>query len=303
MNTERQTNEEPATLWNGVAGRAWVEMQALLDQVMQPFERLLADAVAGRRPTRVLDVGCGTGATTIAAARALGSGGSCLGVDVSEPMLALARTRAEREGVGATFVRADAQTHAFERSAFEMILSRFGVMFFDDPVAAFANLRRAAAQDAELRCLTWRGAAENPFMLVAERAAAPLLPNVPPRDPDAPGQFAFADPRRRRRQPLLGDGRIHVPGVDSSASNNWPAMFRPNCASSSRMQVGLVTFTSVSQSPITSRPTNSMPRRFISGPTCPAIQRSRSVSGRASPRPPAARLPRNSSPCGIRARQ
>jgi SAM-dependent methyltransferase len=202
MNAARQANEEQATLWNGVAGRAWVEMQALLDQVMKPFERLLADAVAERSPARVLDVGCGTGATTIAAARVVGSGGSCLGVDVSEPMIELARTRAEREGLRAEFVLADAQTHAFAPRAFEMIISRIGVMFFDDPIAAFANLRRAATGDAELRCLTWRGAAENPFMLVAERAAASLLPNIPPRDPNAPGQFAFAEPRRTdpRRQ-------------------------------------------------------------------------------------------------------
>jgi SAM-dependent methyltransferase len=214
MNTAR-ANEEQATLWNGVAGRAWVEMQALLDQVMKPFERLLADAVAERRPARVLDLGCGTGATTIAAARAVALGGSCLGVDVSEPMVELAWTRAERERVRAEFVRADAQTHAFEPRAYEMIISRFGIMFFDDPIAAFANLRRAAARDAELRCLTWRGAAENPFMLVAERAAASLLPNIPPRDPDGPGQFAFAEPRRVEL--ILGDsgwGDVEIRPVD-----------------------------------------------------------------------------------------
>jgi hypothetical protein len=84
-----------------------------------------------------------------------------------------------------------------------MIVSRFGVMFFDDPVAAFANLRRAATRDAELRFLAWRGPDENPFMLVAEQAAKPLLPGIPPRDPDGPGQFAFADPRRVER--ILGE--------------------------------------------------------------------------------------------------
>jgi SAM-dependent methyltransferase len=222
MNTARQTNEEQAALWNGVAGHAWVEMQTLLDQVMKPFERLLADAVAERRPARVLDVGCGTGATTIAAARVVGSGSSCLGVDVSEPMIELARTRAERERVRAEFVRADAQTHAFEPSAFDMFISRFGVMFFDDPTAAFANLRRGATRDAELQCLAWRGHAENPFMLVAERAAAPLLPNIPPRDPNAPGQFAFADPQRVAR--ILGDsGWIDVEMQPVDVSCRFPA--------------------------------------------------------------------------------
>ena len=212
MNTVRQANDEQATLWNGVAGRAWVEMQALLDRVMEPFERLLTEGVAARKPARLLDVGCGTGATTIAAARA---GAACVGVDVSEPMVALARERAGREGVRATFICADAQTHPFEHSAFDMIISRFGVMFFDDPVEAFANLRRAATSDAELRLLAWRGPEENPFMLVAERAAAPLLPNIPARDPNGPGQFAFAEPRRVER--ILGESGwtdVHVRPVD-----------------------------------------------------------------------------------------
>jgi SAM-dependent methyltransferase len=203
MQAARQTNDEQATLWNGAAGHAWVEMQALLDRVMQPFETLLTEAVAARKPGRLLDIGCGTGATTIAAAKTMGTG-ACVGIDVSAPMLALARARAEREGARATFVRADAQTHRFDPPAFDRIISRFGVMFFDNPVAAFANLRRAATEDAELRFLSWRGPAENPFMLVAERAAAPFLPALPPRDPEAPGQFMFADARRVER--ILSDG-------------------------------------------------------------------------------------------------
>ena len=148
---------------------------------------------------RVLDVGCGTGSTTLAVARRLGAKGRCIGIDISEPMIAAARARAEREGTPASFIRADAQTHAFEPASFDMIISRFGVMFFDDSVRAFANLRRAARDDAELRFIAWRSAAENPFMTTAERAAAPLLPNLPARRPDAPGQFAFADQRRVHR--------------------------------------------------------------------------------------------------------
>jgi SAM-dependent methyltransferase len=101
--------------------------------------------------------------------------------------------------VPATFVRADAETHAFDPATFDMIVSRFGVMFFSDSVRAFANLRRAATPSARLRFVTWRGAAENPFMTTAEQAAAPLLPGIPARSPDAPGQFAFADPARVER--------------------------------------------------------------------------------------------------------
>jgi SAM-dependent methyltransferase len=143
-----------------------------------------------------LDVGCGTGSTTLAVARLLGAKGHAIGIDISEAMIAAARARAAREGASASFVRANAQIHEFEPTSFDLILSRFGVMFFDDPVRAFANLRRAAKDGARLRCVAWRSADENPFMTTAEQAAAPLLPNLPIRRPDAPGQFAFADRRR-----------------------------------------------------------------------------------------------------------
>jgi SAM-dependent methyltransferase len=108
-------------------------------------------------------------------------------------MLATARARAEREGVPARFIGGNAQTHAFEPASFDMIVSRFGVMFFDDPIRAFVNLRRGVEAGGELRVIAWRSADENPFMTAAERAAAPLLPRLPVRRPDVPGQFAFAD--------------------------------------------------------------------------------------------------------------
>ena len=183
---------DQAAFWSGRAGRAWVDEQQVLDAVLKPFEDLLVEALAATPAQRVLDVGCGTGSTTLAIARRLGAEGRCVGVDISEPMIALARARAEREGLPASFVCADAQRHAFEPASFDRIVSRFGVMFFDDPVLAFANLRRAAIDDARLHAIVWRSAAENPFMTTAERAAAPLL-TLPPRQPGAPGQFAFAD--------------------------------------------------------------------------------------------------------------
>jgi SAM-dependent methyltransferase len=186
-------------LWNGAAGRAWVELQDLVEQTLKPIGDLLLEAAFAQEPQSrisVLDVGCGPGATTLAAARRLGAKGRCVGLDISDPMIAAARARAEREGSSATFIHADAQTYAFEPASFDMIISRFGVMFFDDPVRAFANLRHATVEGGEMRLITWRSAAENPFMTTAERAAAPLLPDIPARQPDAPGQFAFADERR-----------------------------------------------------------------------------------------------------------
>jgi ubiquinone/menaquinone biosynthesis C-methylase UbiE len=196
METTPRTNEEQIALWNDTAGRAWVELQATLDRVLEPFEHLLVEGVAARKAQRVLDIGCGTGSTTLAIARQLGPKGTAVGIDISEPMIALAKRRAEREGAPARFLCADAQTHAFEPASFDMIVSRFGVMFFDDSVRAFANLRRAAAPKAELHVIAWRSPAENPFMTAAERAAAPFLPELPARRPDEPGQFAFADRSR-----------------------------------------------------------------------------------------------------------
>jgi SAM-dependent methyltransferase len=199
MSTTQRAADEQAALWNGDAGRAWVDAQQVLDGLFKPFEDQLVDAVRVGSARLVLDVGCGTGATTLAIARSLGASGCCVGVDISEPMLALARARAERERVPATFIRADAESYAFEPGGCDMMVSRFGVMFFDDVVRAFTNLRRAGREGAELRLIAWRSAVENPFMTTAERAAAPLLLGMPPRRPDAPGQFAFGDRARVER--------------------------------------------------------------------------------------------------------
>lgn len=199
QNSAPAANADQAALWNGDAGSAWIETQPLIDGAFAPFENRLVEAVRAASARRVLDVGCGTGATTLAIARALGQNGSCTGIDISAPMIDLARVRAARDGVRADFICADVQAHPFERAAFDMITSRFGVMFFDDPVAAFANLHRAARSGATLELIAWRSPADNAFMTAAERAAAPLLPELPPRQPDAPGQFAFANGDRVRR--------------------------------------------------------------------------------------------------------
>jgi SAM-dependent methyltransferase len=186
--------DEQTKRWNSAPGQAWVEMQAVLDQTFTPLETLLVDAVAAVSPARVLDVGCGTGATTLAVARRVAPSDGCVGVDISEPMIAAARARAEHERVHVTFICANAQEHTFDPASVDMLISRFGVMFFDDPVRAFANLRRAARRGVALRFIVWRSAEENPFMTTAERAAAPLLPSLPPRKPEnAPGQFAFGN--------------------------------------------------------------------------------------------------------------
>lgn len=192
------SNDEQARLWNGASGLAWVERQELLDRLFQPFESLLVDAVVAGKAKRVLDVGCGTGATTLAIAQRLGADAECVGIDISEPMLIVARERAGRECAAARFLCADAQLHAFQPASFDAIVSRFGVMFFSNPVDAFANLRKAMRPGGELHALAWRSPQENPFMTIAERAASPLMPGLPLRRSGGPGQFSFADSQRVR---------------------------------------------------------------------------------------------------------
>ncbi|TJZ99264.1 class I SAM-dependent methyltransferase, partial [Bacillus thuringiensis] len=155
----------------------------------------LMQAMSASRCGRVLDVGCGTGGTTLAIARA-DSARRCTGIDISEPMTDTARSRAARENLPASFICADAQTYAFAPDSFDTVVSRFGVMFFPEPVEAFRNLRQSTREGGRLHFIAWRSAAENPFMTAAERIAAPLLPNMPARSLDGPGQFAFADPFR-----------------------------------------------------------------------------------------------------------
>ena len=187
---------DQAAYWNTAGGQTWVELQEVIDRALAPVgERLLELAFLGEGG-RVLDVGCGAGATTLAMARRVGPEGHCLGVDISAPLVAAAQARATREGVGnARFLCADAQSAPLP-GGFDAAISRFGVMFFEDPDAAFANLRTALRPDGRLTAIAWRGPMENPMFSAPAMAAMPLLPPAPPPDPNGPGQFAFADRAR-----------------------------------------------------------------------------------------------------------
>lgn len=219
MQATNPTNAEQAQHWGGAGAEGWIELKALIDRLFGPFAELLTADLSAGSTSRVLDVGCGTGGTTLAAARRLGPDAECVGVDISEPMLAAARMYAEKEGVPAKFICGDAQSYDFAPAYFDQVISRFGVMFFDDPVRAFANLRRSAKDSGKLRFVAWRSPAENPFMTTAERAVAPLLPAMPPREPNAPGQFAFAN--RDRVSGILAQGGwfdIDIQPVDIECS-------------------------------------------------------------------------------------
>jgi SAM-dependent methyltransferase len=212
------TDTTQHALWNGPAGDAWVQAQPVLDDMFAPFVDHLAQGVPPGSPWNVLDVGCGTGAVSLAIAARLGAGGHCTGLDISAAMIAMARERARSTAHPVDFIAADAQRHAFAPAAVDHVVSRFGVMFFDDPVGAFTGLRVATRSGGTLHALTWRAPDENAFMTTAERAAAPLLA-LPPRSADGPGQFAFAD--RQRVLDILADSGwrdIEVTAVDQVCS-------------------------------------------------------------------------------------
>jgi SAM-dependent methyltransferase len=187
-------NAEQITYWNDQAGPTWVAVQASIDEQIRPLGRLAMECAELRPGARVLDVGCGCGDTTIELAARVAPDGEVLGVDISAPMLHRADAQARAAGVVARFELADAQTAPWEPDRFDVLFSRFGVMFFADPAGAFANLRRALRRGGRLAFVCWQNMADNPWMVVPMSAALPLLPPQPPPVPGAPGPFAFADP-------------------------------------------------------------------------------------------------------------
>lgn len=189
-------NAEQIEAWNGAMGAKWVRYQDRLDRMLTPFGNALLKAATISPGERIMDIGCGCGATTLEAAALTGAEGRTLGVDISLPMITRARERNTARGLSAAFSVADASQHDFGPDAFDLMISRFGIMFFDDPVSAFSNLRDALAKNGRLAFVCWRGMAENPWLSAPMRAALPLLPPFEPTPPDAPGPFAFADSDR-----------------------------------------------------------------------------------------------------------
>ena len=189
------SNAEQIEYWNSKVGDTWARMQARLDRAFTPVTAALLSVAAPQPGEDVLDVGCGTGETTLALAGAVGDDGAATGVDISDALLARARERADELLCDADFLNADAATFDAE-PGFDLIISRFGVMFFDDPVAAFTNLHRLASPGGRLVFACWQPPAENLWATLPMQALAALLPEQPPADPHAPGPFAFADPAR-----------------------------------------------------------------------------------------------------------
>jgi SAM-dependent methyltransferase len=202
--------------WNGRAGETWTELQRLLDMELRPLGLEVQAALRLKPGERVLDLGCGAGETSLDLAAAVSPGGAVLGVDLSRPMLALAAQRVSDSDLDIQFQPADAQTSDFGGERFDAAFSRFGVMFFADPAAAFANILKALKPGGRLAFVCWRPASENPVMTVPFAAVEHLVPPQPPSDPLAPGPFAFADPERVRR--ILGEagfGQVAIRPFDA----------------------------------------------------------------------------------------
>jgi SAM-dependent methyltransferase len=192
-------NAEQIQYWNEKSGPGWVATQARIDGQITPFGLLAMNRANIVEGERVLDVGCGTGQSSLQLAERVGRRGAVMGIDVSTSMLARATERAQKMGFeNVSFVRADAQTHRFDTPHFDLLYSRFGVTFFADPRAAFANLRTALAPGGRLAFVCWQALAKNPWMREPLAAAARHieLPAQPP--PGAPGPFAFDDADRVR---------------------------------------------------------------------------------------------------------
>jgi SAM-dependent methyltransferase len=193
-------SSDPIEYWNGDAADRWTRHQEALDRALEPFGRAALARAQIQEGERVVDVGCGCGATVLAISDALGTSGHVTGVDISTAMLARAKERSiGRPNV--SFLEADAAAYAFDRSA-DALVSRFGVMFFRDPVAAFRNLRRALRPGGRLAFACWRGVSENPWVTVPMNVALQHVPRPAPSDPEEPGPFAFAD--RARIEGILG---------------------------------------------------------------------------------------------------
>lgn len=192
-------NAEQISYWNEQSGPKWVALEEMLDAQLEPLGRLAMERAGVAARERVLDVGCGCGQTCLQLAARVGPAGSVLGVDISSPMLERARERTRQAGLDhVRFENADAQTADLGEQGFDLAFSRLGVMFFAEPRAAFANLRRALAPGGRLAFVCWQALEHNPWMRVPVTAAARHLPLPPRPEPGAPGPFAFADAERVR---------------------------------------------------------------------------------------------------------
>ena len=198
-------NVAQSEAWNGAQGSGWLQREEQHERALQAHHRQLMAVAALAPGERVLDVGCGTGPTTRAAARAVGEQGSVVGLDISAPLLGRARQHAAADGLtNVEFVQADAQVEPLGADRFDVVLSQFGVMFFDDPVAAFTNFAGATKVGGRLTFVCWRGLADNQWLQVIRDSVAGGR-ELPPPPENSAGMLGLAE-RSRIESILLAAG-------------------------------------------------------------------------------------------------
>lgn len=202
MPAGHERNADQITYWNGPGGAHWVARQKMQEGVLGPVTEILLDRSKVKAGERVLDIGCGCGPTTFAFAAKVGPSGHVLGVDISGPMLGRAR-EITPPGAPVEFVLADATVYPFAPASFDLVVSRFGVMFFAEPALSFTNIRRALRKGARMVFACWRTPRDNPWLMLPLQAAYQHVPKMPQLGPEDPGPFAFADDERVRR--ILGE--------------------------------------------------------------------------------------------------
>ena len=204
-------NAGQVAYWNGPMGHMWAEAQEKRDRDHAPMTEALLKLAGASPGEHVLDIGCGSGTTTLRLAEQVGAEGSVTGIDLSAPMLAVAERRARDSGSVARFIEADATDYPFEPKRLDLATSQFGVMFFADPVASLANVFAGLKEGGRIAFVCWRASTENPWSAVPESAAKPLLPPMEPLPPDAPGRYAFANPDRVKS--ILLRAGFHAPDI------------------------------------------------------------------------------------------
>ena len=211
-------NKDQLQFWNGPGGQKWVIDNDFMEGMLHDIGILAIDALAPEAGDKVLDIGCGCGNQTLDLARRVGRKGEVVGVDISAPMLQLGRqiaAAAAHEAIAAvTFLEADAYDHDFRDGHFDLLFSRFGVMFFDDPVGAFSNLRGALKPNGRLGFVCWQAPEKNAFMTIPVREALKYLPAPEPQPAGAPGPFAFASSDRIRS--ILADSGFNSVAITAT---------------------------------------------------------------------------------------
>ena len=188
-------NADQIAYWNGPGGQHWTDRQQTQDILLAPVSDILIDRAKAKAGERIVDVGCGCGATTIAFAQKVGPAGYVFGIDISAPMLARARQIAPA-GIPVDFALADATVYPFVSGSFDLVVSRFGVMFFAKPAISFANMRTALRPSGRLTFACWRQPRDNPWLMAPLQAVYKHVPKLPQLGPEDPGPFSFASEQR-----------------------------------------------------------------------------------------------------------